>query len=54
MNLKSYVRLNPYFDDEKHGRGEDEGQSRTALAGSMVLLAMAVLGSWLLWNWFRP
>lgn len=54
MNLKSIVRLDPYFDDEKCRREEDEGRSRMVLVACMILLVMTVLGSWLFRNWLWP
>ena len=45
MNLKSYVRLNPYADDEKHSGEQHEEKGHTALIVCSVLGALGV-GAW--------
>jgi hypothetical protein len=48
MNLDSYIRLNPYFDDEKLSEGQDKrrGGGHTTLIGCIVL-AMVIVGAWM-------
>jgi hypothetical protein len=46
MNLDSYIRLNPYSDDEKQSEGQEEGRSHTMLIGCIVL-AMITVGAWM-------
>ena len=51
MNLKSYVRLNPYADDEKGGEEHyEEEKSRAPLIVCSVL-GMLGVGAW--WTWCR-
>jgi hypothetical protein len=45
MNLNSYVRLNPYFEDEKNNEAQPE-RNHTLLVSCVVATALLVLCAW--------